>query len=211
MNYPDDYLSYLTLEKGLAPSTIEAYTHSLKIFTEFLAQHNGGTDIIEVSIDDVSAFIVSLTDHKLSEPTRRRTLSAIRGLYKYLTLEGHRSGALPTKGLASPKRTRALPKIMSEHDIDKLLAAPDTDTPRGQRDFAMVQVLYATGLRVSELVNMTLKNIHLNEGFVRIWGKGGKERIAPLGDQARDALNKFISDGRKRWLKALSANRASIL
>ncbi len=192
----DQFIAHLRVERGLASNTIQAYSRDLVRFLEFL--EGLGRPPAEVTREDVSDYMVSLRG-RLSARSAARSLSAIRMFYRFLVSEGSISTS-PARLVEAPRLPRRLPEILSPGEVDRLLAQPDPLQPAGSRDRAMLELLYATGLRVSELTGLRLQNVNLEAGFVRMVGKGSKERVVPMGEKAREALQAFISDGRNALL-----------
>ena len=185
------FLAYLRIERGLSVNTLASYQHDLAAYFE----HLGPTSVVQASPADVSAFLRFLYDRGLKPRSAARALAAVRGLYRFLLLE-KATDKNPTSVVEAPRAFVALPHFLSVVEVDCLLAAPDLGDPIGRRDRAMIEVLYATGLRVSELVNLRLDGINLEAGFVRCFGKGSKERVVPLGASARDAVKVYLESGR---------------
>ena len=181
------FLQYLRIEKGLAENTIESYRHDLAMYCE----HLGRTDLIKVQPADVSKFLKFLYSRKLKPRSATRAFAAVRGLHRFLILE-KMTTANPTANIEQPHWWKPLPNVLALDEVDRLLAAPDVGTPNGLRDRAMLEVLYATGLRVSELIGLRLDGVNTNAGFVRCIGKGSKERIVPLGDSAASAVVAYL-------------------
>ncbi len=181
------YLQYLRIEKGLSDNTIESYRHDLAMY----AEHLGPVDFLQVQPADVSRFLRFLYAHKLKPRSATRAFAAVRGLHRFLILE-KATVENPTANVETPKWWNPLPNVLTLEEVDLLLAAPDTATIKGARDRAMLEVLYATGLRVSELVGLQLDGINTEVGFARCIGKGNKERIVPLGDSAATALTVYL-------------------
>lgn len=165
------------------------------------AEHRDGGAVEAVEPSDITAWLVSELERGLKPRSLARRLSALRGLYKYLVTNRYVSDD-PTANVDLPKYGRRVPKILSLDEVEELIAAPDRTTPEGQRDHAMIELIYATGLRVSELVALNVRDCDLRAGWVRVdSGKGGKQRVVPIGDLARDAVEAYISDGRARLLR----------
>lgn len=198
MNKADDalldrFLDALWLEQGLRPNTLSAYRQDLMAFGAWLGARGG--QLAEAGPAEISAYLAALGKRAVRPRTAARVVSSLRRLYRYLLRE--KLIALdPTALLEGPKLGRPLPKSLTEAQVEALLAAPDTGTPLGLRDRAMLETLYATGLRVSELVNLTLASIGLQAGVVRAIGKGDKERIVPVGEEALSWLQRYLSQGR---------------
>lgn len=194
----DNFCDALWLEDGLAKATLDSYRSDLGRLAGWLAEHSH-----EPLLDSREATLITFIAH-LSRHTRAtsqsRYLSTLRRFYRWQLGRG-RIVADPTLKLANPARPSRLPKVMSEKQVDSLLTAPDLDTPLGLRDRAMLETIYATGLRVSELVNLKLHEIGFNEGILRALGKGSKERLVPLGEQAIDWLKRYLDEARPEILK----------
>lgn len=189
----DRYTQYLRIEKGLSANTLSAYGRDLSLYLEYL----GHRDLARANTSDISDFMTFLYARGLKARSVVRSLSALRGLYRFLVLEGTRKDN-PTTTIEAPRSWAPLPRFLSLEEVDSLLQAPDTSRAVGLRDRAMLEVLYATGLRVSELVSLTMDRLDLESGFVRPVGKGDKERIVPLGEAAIRALRAYLGRGRKK-------------
>jgi integrase/recombinase XerD len=193
------FYQHLTVERGLAPLTLEAYARDLRDFGDFLEDRGRG-EWAGVTVEELRDYLVALEARGLSARSRARRLSALRQFFRFLQREEQVS-ANPVELLDSPRLPRRLPKVMGEGEVAALLAAPEDSTPLGQRDAALLEVLYATGLRVSELVGLTLKQVDLRRGMVRPLGKGRKERVVPLVPQAVEKLTRYLSQGRPQLLQ----------
>lgn len=199
----DDYLGHLLIERGLADQTIASYSSDLKFFLEFL-DANHIQDIRETDTTVILKYLIELRQSGRNARTRGRHLVAIRGFCDYL----YRSDIIEhniAKMVDLPKSGLKLPDVLDVVDIDKLLAAPDRNTPRGMRDAAMLEVIYAAGLRVSELTQLLVSAVNLEVGFVRVRGKGSKERIVPIGRRAEMSLRQYMATERLTLLKGLSS------
>jgi len=195
----NQFYQHLTVERGLAPLTLEAYARDLRDFWEFL-EARGRQDWAAVSLDEVRDYLVALEARSLGARSRARRLSALRQFFRFLEREGQ-VAVNPLELLDSPRLPRKLPQVLGEREVAALLAAPDPATPQGRRDGALLEVLYATGLRVSELVGLTLKQVDLRRGVVRPLGKGSKERVVPMVAKAVAKLQDYLSQGRPHLLK----------
>ncbi|RMF48387.1 MAG: site-specific tyrosine recombinase XerD [Deltaproteobacteria bacterium] len=195
----DQFLSYLVVEKGLSKNTLEAYGRDLARYLDFL-EDQGVAAVAEIGTAHVIGYLRQLRDRGLSARSRARSLVSLRQFHRYLYREGL-SANDPTSRIEAPKNLPALPKTLSQDEVERLLAVPTGDTPLGLRDRAMLEVLYATGLRVSELVGLRMSQVHRDAGFLRVLGKGGKQRIVPLGEVAADALDAYLDSGRPFLLK----------
>ncbi len=195
----NQFYQHLTVERGLAPLTLEAYARDLRDFWEFL-EARGRKGWAAVSLDDVRDYLVVLEARSLGARSRARRLSALRQFFRFLERE-EQVAVNPLELLDSPRLPRKLPQVLGEQEVAALLAAPDPTTPQGRRDGALLEVLYATGLRVSELVGLTLKQVDLRRGVVRPLGKGSKERVVPMVAQAVAKLQDYLAQGRPHMLK----------
>ncbi|AAQ61332.1 site-specific tyrosine recombinase XerD [Chromobacterium violaceum] len=188
----DAFLDQLWLEDGLSQNTLAAYRRDLSKLAARLAER--GVSLETATLADLEqALLAGVASEKPA--TRARLTSALRRYYQHLSRNGVRQDD-PSARLASPKQGLRLPKSMSEMDVEALLDAPDVETPLGLRDRAMLEVLYASGLRVSELVGMTLNQLNLLDGVVKTMGKGSKERLVPLGEIAQDWLLRYLKEAR---------------
>jgi integrase/recombinase XerD len=199
----ESYLAHLKIERNLARNTLQAYGRDLGQFAEFLA---GGEDadpppLGAVADADVTAWLVDQLEQGLKPRSVSRKLSALRGMYKYLCASKMASKD-PTARVDMPKYGRRIPQVLSLDEVEQLLEAPSAERPEGQRDRAMIELLYATGLRVSELVGLHVRDVDLRAGWARVdEGKGGKQRVVPIGDIARDSVDAYLQDGRVRMLR----------
>jgi integrase/recombinase XerD len=188
-----DYLAHLVVERNLSPRTLESYGRDLRQFSAFATNRKLDTSSIERS--DLRDYLGSRRDAGLSPRSSARALSAIRGFFRFL-VGTEALAADPTANIRSPSLWQTVPHTLNSSEIDALLAAPDTSTTLGLRNRAMFETLYATGLRVSELVGLTTDRVRLDPGFVRIVGKGRKERLVPLGLAAIDWIERYSDAGR---------------
>jgi integrase/recombinase XerD len=195
----DHFLHFLVVEKGLSPNTLEAYSRDLIQYFRFL-ESRGLTDILQTQSDNLYEYLGTLRTRKLSTRTQARILSALRSFYRFLQEESLRPDN-PTLPLQGPKPKRTLPKTLSELEVESLIHQPKTESPRGLRDAAMLEVLYATGLRVSELISLTLNQLELEAHLIRTMGKGSKERLVPVGKAASRCLKEYLEKGRPPLLK----------
>lgn len=194
----DNFCDALWLEDGLAKATLDSYRSDLGRLSLWLA-NNAAESLLDIRETTLTAFIAHLS-RQTRASSQSRYLSTLRRFYRWQIGRG-RIFIDPTLKLANPARPSRLPKVMSEKQVDALLEAPDLDTPLGQRDRAMLETLYASGLRVSELVNLKIHEVGFNEGVVRVIGKGSKERLVPLGEQAIDWLTRYLDEARPDILK----------
>ena len=188
--YIDSFLEYLVVERSVAENTISAYENDLKSFFEWMEEK--GKDIGGIGKSDLTDFSLSLKSRKLKSTSISRRLSAVRQFYRFLLEEGGIKKD-PTREMVTPKRGKYLPQVLSTDEVDRLLAAPDVSTPMGTRDKAMIELLYATGLRVSELVGLKMHMLNLSVGYLICRGKGGKERLVPIGESAIRWLKEYIT------------------
>lgn len=191
----EDYLAYLSAEKGSSRNTVLAYRRDLKKWCLWLVQKRSARDLESASREDVEAYGAELRLEGHAITSVERALSAIKGLYKFLYSEGY-SETLPTADVKLPKRPERLPDVISIEKAGELLDQPFPQTPAGLRDKAMLEVLYGCGLRVSELCDLEIDRVYLDEGFMRVFGKGSKERLVPLVGTAQKALAVYLSDAR---------------
>ena len=195
----DLYLDYLTVERGLAANTRASYSGDLLKFLTYL-KDRGVSDWSQVGFTDVMGFLSQAQVQGLAPRSRARVLSTLRGFFKFMLLDNHLRES-PVANLTSPRLRRKLPAVLSVAEVERLLAQPKVKRPLGQRDAAMLELLYGTGLRVSELVSLTLGRINLEVGFIVVLGKGAKERIVPIGEAATEAVRGYVLQSRPRLLK----------
>lgn len=189
----DLFLDYLAVERGLSKNTLVAYSSDLREFSQFVSDR-AIQDWRDVSKIHIQEYLSSFVD-KLTHRSKARRLAAMRSFFKYLERR-RRIARNPTAGVRFPKFHAALPHVLSAMEVENLLAAPDPKTILGQRDKAMLELLYAAGLRVSELVNLRSQQVYLDPGYLVVRGKGDKERLVPIGEWAADALKIYLEDGR---------------
>jgi len=189
----DAYLDHLRVERRLADHTLESYARDLRALAEYAA----GAGRRPETLDRVTleAFVRQQRTRGLSPRSVARMVAAVRGFYKFLVLD-RRLDHSPADDLTPPRAWPALPKFLSLEDVDTLIAQPDVKTPLGLRDRAMIELLYATGLRVSELVAVRASDLHLDEQYMTCIGKGSKERLIPIGDQAADWIRRYHREAR---------------
>ena len=184
------YKSYITLEQGLSNNTREAYLHDVeKLLTYF---EDEKIDFLKVELDHFHSFAAALMDVGIGERSIARILSGVRSFYKFLVLDGYLEQD-PTELLESPKIGKHLPEVLSVEEIDAIQGAINVNTPEGQRDRAAIEVLYSCGLRVSELCNLLLSDLYLDEGFLRVTGKGNKQRLVPISERAIRELKAWFT------------------
>ncbi len=199
--YLDNFFNYLMVEKGLSKNTIESYSRDLQKFINYLEKNNRA-DVSRVTNLEIISFLVEVKSQGLSSKSTGRNLSAVRMFFKFLVQEGYLD-VDPSINIESPKVRPSLPSVLSIAEVDSLLSQPDVKTTRGLRDRAMLELLYATGVRVSELVNLKLTSINLEVGYIIAFGKGSKERIIPLGDTAKHYLKEYLATARPKHAKEM--------
>jgi integrase/recombinase XerD len=193
------YLRHLEVERRMAANTLEAYRRDLRRLARFAAPT--GRAVESLTRADLEAFVREAMRAGLSPTSVARLVAAVRSFYRFLRLIGA-VPANPAEDLHAPRLLAPLPRFLSSDEVDAILAAPDVDSPRGLRDRALLEVLYATGLRVSELVGLRLSDVHLDQAYVQCLGKGGKQRIVPLGEEAADWARRYIATGRRALMRA---------
>ena len=194
----DAYLDQLWLEKGLSRNTLESYGRDLRFFAAWLETQGRGLLLADRS--DLLNYLNHRSSIGVASRSVARGLSAIRSFYKYLLRE-NRIVEDPTLRIDNPKLGRKLPDTLSESEVDALLAAPNTASAVGYRDRTMLELLYATGLRVTELVTLEMNDLNLRQGVLRVMGKGGKERLVPMGDEAMAWVEGFVRDHRSLLMR----------
>jgi len=200
----DEFLNYLSIERGLSKNTISAYRTDLSHFTEYCADL-GIEDPDAVKRQDIMNYMLGLKDRKISSNSISRALVAIKMFYKFLVQE--RLAKDDVAGvLESPRLVRPLPNVMGMAEVDKLLSAPDVRDWMGARDKAALELMYATGMRVSELVDLRIDGLNLDVGYIKCRGKGDKERIVPIGKRAKEATERYLEKVRPKLLPKGSAD-----
>lgn len=192
------YLRHLDVERRVAANTFASYRRDLARLDRFAAAR--GRDVASLSRADLEGFVRDAMADGLAPSSTARLIAAVRGFFRFERLTGGLAQD-PAEDLAAPRTFAALPRFLSLEDVDRLIAAPDVTTARGLRDRAMIEVLYATGLRVSELVGLRLSDLHLDQGYLQCVGKGGKERVVPLGDEAVSWLRRYLAEGRRQLVR----------
>jgi integrase/recombinase XerD len=201
----EQFLQHLVVERGLAPLTVEAYAHDLTGLAAFL-RAAGQEQWSIVTLEDLQGYLGDLEQQGVGPRSRARKLSAVRQFFRFLLRE-NLTDHNPLEWLDSPKVPKGLPKVLGLEEVERLLAAPDPTTPLGQRDDAMLELLYATGLRVSELVGLTVPQLDLRRGVVRVLGKGAKERLVPMVFQAVEKIQLYLQHIRPVLLKNQRSQR----
>ena len=203
----ENFLDATWAERGLSENTLKSYRYDLLQLQRFLARR--GRRLDDAGRDDLLAFLSELVRQGRRPRSLSRYLSGMRQFYRWALREG-RVAQDPSALIDSPRLGRSLPKALSEEQVEQLLAAPDVAKPLGLRDRTMLELMYATGLRVSELVGLEATNLNLNQGIVRVTGKGGKERLVPLGEEAGDWLRRYLADARPSLLKGADCTQVFV-
>jgi integrase/recombinase XerD len=198
----DTYLTYLRDVRRMAPNTLESYARDLSQLAAFAEGRGVGLETLDRR--DLEAFVRAQMTSGLAPRSVARLVACVRGFYKFTTVE-QKLARNPADDLRSPRAWAALPNFLSLEEVDQLLEQPDVATPRGLRDKALIQVLYATGLRVSELIALRAGDLNLEEGYLTCIGKGDKQRMVPLGHEAIDWVRRYIRDGRPALLRKKSS------
>jgi integrase/recombinase XerD len=201
--YLDEFINYMNIERGLSGNTTRSYRSDLKKFISFLGE-KGKHGFEKVKRDDVMDFLMAEKDRGLQPSSLSRALVSIRMFFRFMTIEGYLRRDV-TEVIESPRLWKRLPQVLSISEVELLLRQPDISTTQGLRDRALLEVLYASGLRASELVGLRVEDVNLQSGFVQAWGKGGKERIVPLGRKAAKAIEEYLKKSRPLLLKKKSS------
>jgi integrase/recombinase XerD len=193
----DSYLTYLRDVRRLAANTVESYARDLAALATFAERR----EVPPESLDrqGLEAFVRSLRADGLSPRSVARVVACLRGFYRFIAVEQQRESS-PADDLQAPRAWTSLPRFLDLEEVDRLLAQPDVGTPRGLRDKALIELLYATGLRVSELVSLRVNNLKLDDGYLTCIGKGDKERLVPIGHEAMTWVQRYITEGRPKLL-----------
>ncbi len=189
-SYVDQFLTYLKLEKGFSSHSVSSYRTDIIQFIAFL--NTIERSVFDIEVNAANKYVKQLNQRQLSSKSIARKISSTRQFYLYLQRQ-HIVSDNPFNAVVLPKISRSIPKPMSESQVELLLNQPDSETPMGLRDKTMLELMYATGMRVSELVNLKVNQLNLNQGVVRVLGKGGKERLIPLGELSVDWLERYIT------------------
>jgi integrase/recombinase XerD len=198
----DSYLTHLRVERRLADHTLESYSRDLQRLGEYAAGQEKSLERLDRH--DLERFVDTLMNEGLSPRSVARMVAAVRGFYRFGVLAQHLS-ANPADDLQAPRAWPGLPKFLGVEEVERLISQPDVTTPRGLRDRALIEVLYATGLRVSELIRLRASDLNLEAGYLSTTGKGSKQRIVPIGDQASRWLARYIRDARPALVGARSS------
>jgi len=199
----EEFLDYIIVERGLTNNTRDSYRMDLEKFRLFLKSRNK-LEADAIAREDIMDFLMEEKDKGSTPSTISRALVSIRMFFRYLSYTGYIRKDI-TEGLESPKLWKLLPEVLSIDEVDRLLSLPDIRTPEGIRDRAILEFMYATGLRISEVVNLSVSDVNLNKGYLRCLGKGNKERIVPIGKKAIKYLEKYIREVRPKYVKDLLA------
>jgi site-specific recombinase XerD len=191
----ESYLRALLAERNLSPYTLRNYATDLHAFIDFVEEE--GTDPLQADRHTLRRHLAGLMELNVASGSLTRKVSTIRGFYRYLEMAGHLE-ASPFQGVRGPRRPRRLPSFLNNEDVSALVSAPETNTPLGLRDRALMELLYAAGIRVSELVGLDSDDVNLGDGLLRVRGKGRKERMVLIGRPARRALKAYLRQGRPR-------------
>ncbi|HSG30676.1 MAG TPA: site-specific tyrosine recombinase XerD [Thermodesulfobacteriota bacterium] len=202
--YVDSYYSYLAVIKGLSDNTLESYIRDCKKFVLYLKQKNIN-NLADITHSHILDFLTILKDKNSKPKTIARYIVSIKQFFKYLLIEKIITED-PTVNIKTPKLSVTLPDILTLEDTEVLLKSPDTETTIGQRDSVMLEVLYGSGIRVSELINLKLNSINFEMGCIMVMGKGSKERIVPLGRIAIDKIRSYLQDTREKLLKGKTSD-----
>jgi integrase/recombinase XerD len=198
----DTYLVYLRDVRRMAPNTLESYARDLSQLAAYVEKR--GLLLETLDRRDLEAFVRAQVTSGLASRSIARLVACVRGFYKFATVE-HKLPKNPAEDLQAPRAWASLPKFLSLEEVDRLLAQPDVTTPRGLRDKALIEVLYATGLRVSELIGLRAGDLNLEDGYLTCIGKGDKQRMVPLGQEAIDWVRRYTREGRAALLKKKSS------
>ncbi len=202
--YLDYFFNFLSVEKGLSANTLNAYGRDLSTYSAYLREHEKIDDPVDISQLVLLQYLTFLKNNNLSPRSRARTLSALRSFHRFLLQENYTEHD-PTALIESPRALPALPRLLSEKEVERLLQAPIGNRPIAVRDRAMLEVLYATGMRVSELVGLRLGDLKLDIGCLNAFGKGSKQRLIPLGEVAIEILREYLQNSRPELLKTLTS------
>ena len=198
----DSYLTYLRDVRRMSPNTVESYARDLGALAAFADRKEIAVDRLERR--DLEAFVRSLMSSGLSPRSVARTVACVRGFYRFMALD-RRDQQSPAQDLRAPRAWTSLPKFLGLEEVDRLLAQPDVATPRGLRDKALIELLYASGMRVSELVGLKPGDLNLEEGYLTCTGKGEKQRIVPIGQAAAEWVQRYMREGRPHLLHRRSS------
>ena len=190
------YADYLRLELSLSDNSVEAYCHDVHLFLQYLESQNASTDINGITQDTIENFFAYLYDLNIGASSQARILSGLKSFWRYLIQE-NLAELDPTELISSPSLGRHLPEVLTFQEIQKMINSIDLSEPTGHRNKAMIEVMYGCGLRVSELINLQISDVYKDDGFLRIIGKGSKERLVPIGNSSLKILFQYIDGARK--------------
>ena len=190
------YTDHLRLELSLSDNSVEAYCHDVNLFLEYLENQKHSTDIDAIKQETIENFFAYLYDLNIGATSQARILSGLKSFYRFL-LQENLASKDPTELISSPSKGRHLPEVLSPEEIQKMIDGIDLSQPNGHRNKAMIEVMYCCGLRVSELINLQISSIYKDDGFLRIFGKGSKERLVPIGNPSLKILFQYIDGARK--------------
>ncbi len=192
----DSFITYIQIEKRFAKNSIDSYKNDLTIFLRYCEENK--EDMATTDGDFIKEYIEYLYDMEYTESSLSHMITVLKTFYKYLILEGFAKDS-PMKEVIPPKSKRKLPVFLTPEEVELLLDAPDKTIPQGYRDFAMIEVMYSTGLRVTELITLKTNQLHLEKGYFILMGKGSKERIAPFGSKAKEVIEEYMNNTRKEF------------
>lgn len=202
-NLLDEFSDALWLEDGLSRNTLDSYRNDLRLFSEWLRRRNQEDRVLmDATHSDLLEFLASRVSAKIKASTTSRELSSLKRFYRFLLRQG-KIATDPSLNIETPKLQRSLPQSLTEKEVELLLSVPDLKHPLGLRDRAMVEVLYASGLRVSELINLKYSQVSMDMGVLRVMGKGRKERLAPLGEESLEWLSRYTKEARPALLNGI--------
>lgn len=203
----DLYLQFVKLEKGLAKNSLIAYKKDLKRYLRFLSENLNIRDLSGATLQHIENYLEELTAMGLSPGTIARNISSIRSFHEFAVIE-NLAEANPAELIELPKKAAKLPEVLNPDEIERILAVPNRETPAGIRNAAVLEVLYATGMRVSEMVNLQTDNLFFEIGFIRVIGKGNKERLVPVGEPGQQALEHYLEEVRPVFLSSKNPEKA---
>jgi integrase/recombinase XerD len=207
--YLKGFKAYLQLERNASVNTIDAYLHDVALLTQFLCKDDATLSVADLTLAHLQAFLLYINELDFAVGSQARVISGIKAFFRYLLLE-EVIKTDPTELLEAPKLPRKLPEFLTIEEIDSLMAAIDHSTPEGQRNRAMIETLYSSGLRVSELTGLLLSNLYLDIGFIRVVGKGNKERLVPIGSNAVTQIQLY-KDHVRPFLKRIKPGQEDVL
>lgn len=202
--FVDAYLTHLAVERRLSANTVESYGRDLSQLSAAAAALERPVEALDRRA--LEQFVRQLMGEGRSPKSVARAVACFRGFYRFLVVAGHRQDN-PASDVRAPRAWKTLPKLLSMDEVDRLIGTPDTSQPRGLRDRALIELLYATGLRVSEMVNLRQQDLNLESGYLTCFGKGRKQRLVPIGDEASAWLTRYIKEGRPALLNKKSSPR----